>query len=136
MNALRGSMDAAESKHVVFGLLLLTYISDAFEAHHAKLEVERNEGADPEDPDECRAENIFWVSFEACWLHLQKNTRHPTIGQLVNHPTARAGGSRRREALVVIEQDNPSLKGGLSKDDARSTLDTTSRGQRWVFPLT
>jgi len=30
-NALRGSMDAAEYKHVVLGLVFLKYISDAFE---------------------------------------------------------------------------------------------------------
>jgi type I restriction enzyme M protein len=27
-------MDAAESKHVVLGLIFLKYISDAFEEHH------------------------------------------------------------------------------------------------------
>jgi len=69
-NALRGSMDAAEYKHVVLGLIFLKYISDAFEAHHAKLEAERHQGADPEDPDEYRAVNIFWVPPEARWAHL------------------------------------------------------------------
>ena len=29
-DALRGSMDAAEYKHVVFGLIFLKYISNAF----------------------------------------------------------------------------------------------------------
>ena len=53
-DALRGSMDAAEYKHVVLGLLFLKYISDAFEEQHAKLEAERDQGADPEDPDEYR----------------------------------------------------------------------------------
>jgi type I restriction enzyme M protein len=51
-DALRGSMDAAEYKHVVLGLIFLKYISDAFEAQHAALEAERDQGADPEDPDE------------------------------------------------------------------------------------
>ncbi len=60
-DALRGSMDAAEYKHVVLGLIFLKYISDAFEEQHAKLEVERAQGADPEDPDEYRALSIFWV---------------------------------------------------------------------------
>ncbi|MGB9330075.1 MAG: type I restriction-modification system subunit M N-terminal domain-containing protein [Steroidobacteraceae bacterium] len=54
-DALRGSMDAAEYKHVALGLLFLKYISDAFEEQHQKLEAERAGGADPEDPDEyCR----------------------------------------------------------------------------------
>ena len=51
-DALRGSMDAAEYKHVVLGLIFLKYISDAFEEHHAKLVAEQAKGADPEDPDE------------------------------------------------------------------------------------
>ena len=33
-DALRGSMDAAEYKHVVLGLIFLKYISDAFEEAH------------------------------------------------------------------------------------------------------
>ena len=36
-DALRGSMDAAEYKHVCLGLLFLKYISDAFEERHAYL---------------------------------------------------------------------------------------------------
>ena len=40
-DALRGSMDAAEYKHVVLGLIFLKYISDAFEEQHAKLEAEK-----------------------------------------------------------------------------------------------
>jgi type I restriction enzyme M protein len=60
-DALRNNMDAAEYKHVVLGLIFLKYISDAFEAKHAELDAQRREGADPEDPDEYRAENIFWV---------------------------------------------------------------------------
>ena len=58
-DALRSNMDAAEYKHVVLGLIFLKYISDAFEEYHARLEAERAQGADPEDPDEYRAVNIF-----------------------------------------------------------------------------
>ena len=64
-DTLRGSMDAAEYKHVVLGLIFLKYISDAFEEAHARLETERDQGADPEDPDEYRALNVFWVPAEA-----------------------------------------------------------------------
>ena len=60
---LRNNMDAAEYKHVVLGLIFLKYISDSFEEHHAKLKAGQGEyaGANPEDPDEYRAENVFWV---------------------------------------------------------------------------
>ncbi len=114
-NALRGSMDAAEYKHVVLGLIFLKYISDAFEEHHRRLEAEPY--ADPEDPDEYRAENIFWVPPAARWSHLQKSARQPTIGQLVD------------EAMAAVERDNPSLKGVLPKDYARPALDKQRLGQ-------
>ena len=106
-DALRGSMDAAEYKHVVLGLIFLKYISDAFEEQHAKLEAEKAQGADPEDPDEYRALNIFWVPPEARWSHLKAQAKQPTIGQLVD------------DAMSGIERDNASLKGVLPKDYAR-----------------
>ena len=49
-DALRGSMDAAEYKHVVLGLIFLKYISDAFEEAYARLDAERDQGADPKTP--------------------------------------------------------------------------------------
>ena len=114
-NALRGSMDAAEYKHVVLGLIFLKYISDAFEAHYEKLKAEPY--ADPEDPDEYRAENIFWVPPEARWSELRKNARQPNIGELVD------------KAMAAVERDNPSLKGVLPKDYARPALDKHRLGQ-------
>ena len=80
-NALRGNMDAAEYKHVVLGLIFLKYISDAFEERHGQLEAERDEGADPEDPDFYIGANVFWVPPEARWRHLQALARQPAIGK-------------------------------------------------------
>ena len=114
---LRGSMDAAEYKHVVLGLIFLKYISDAFEEHHARLVAEQDQGADPEDPDEYRAVNIFWVPKEARWAHLKAQARQPTIGRLVD------------DAMAAIERDNPALKGVLPKDYARPALDKQRLGQ-------
>ena len=116
-DTLRGSMDAAEYKHVVLGLIFLKYISDAFEERHALLEGEREQGADPEDPDEYRAENIFWVPPEARWTHLKAQAKQPTIGQLVD------------DAMAGIERDNPVLKDVLPKDYARAALDKQRLGQ-------
>src|SRR3990170_165835 len=76
---LRGHMDAAEYKHVVLGLIFLKYISDAFEQRHARLLAEVAEGADPEDPDEYRAENVFWVQPVARWERLQAGAKQPEI---------------------------------------------------------
>jgi type I restriction enzyme M protein len=116
-DALRGSMDAAEYKHVVLGLIFLKYISDAFEEQHARLVAERTKGADPEDPDEYRALNIFWVPPEARWPHLKGQAKQSTIGQLVD------------DAMAGIERDNPALKGVLPKDYARPALDKQRLGQ-------
>ena len=116
-DTLRGSMDAAEYKHVVLGLIFLKYISDAFEERHILLESEREQGADPEDPDEYRAENIFWVPPEARWTHLKAQAKQPTIGQLVD------------DAMTGIERDNPALKDVLPKDYARAALDKQRLGQ-------
>src|SRR5436309_8581033 len=83
-DALRGSMDAAEYKHVVLGLIFLKYISDAFEEQHARPEAEQAQGADPEDPDEYRALSIVWVPPEARWAHPKAQAKQPTIGQIVD----------------------------------------------------
>jgi type I restriction enzyme M protein len=114
---LRNNMDAAEYKHVVLGLIFLKYISDAFEEHRAKLEADKESGADPEDPDEYRAFNIFWVPKEARWSHLQANAKQPTIGRLID------------DAMVAIERDNKALKGVLPKDYARPALDKQRLGE-------
>jgi type I restriction enzyme M protein len=75
---------------------------------HAELDAPREaEGADPEDPDEYRAANIFWVPKEARWQDLQANAKQPTIGSWSTTPCRR---HRARQ---------PSLKGVLPKDYAR-----------------
>ena len=116
-NKLRGSMDAAEYKHVVLGLIFLKYISDAFEEKRLELEAQRKEGADPDDPDEYRRENIFWVPPEARWEHIKTQAKQPTVGRLVD------------DAMDGIERDNTTLKGVLPKDYARPALDKQRLGQ-------
>src|SRR4026207_1402299 len=87
-DALRGSMDAAEYKHVVLGLIFLKYISDAFETQHAQLEAEQARGAAPEVPDESRALNVCWVPPEARWAHLKAQGLLLGIGQCVDDAMA------------------------------------------------
>jgi type I restriction enzyme M protein len=116
-DALRDTMDAAEYKHVALGLIFLKYISDAFEEQHAKLLAEKVKGADPEDPDEYRAVNVFWVPPEARWTYLEAQAKQPTIGRLVD------------DAMEGVERDNPALKGVLPKDYARPPLDKARLGQ-------
>src|SRR5690625_919706 len=72
--ALRSSMDAAEYKHVVLGLIFLKYVSDTFMVRHEQLrrlvDDEDSEHFMPteeakqsifEDRDEYTAEGVFWI---------------------------------------------------------------------------
>lgn len=113
-DTLRGSMDAAEYKHVVLGLIFLKYVSDAFEETRDKLDLVPD--ADPEDPDEYRAQNIFWVPPKGRWSNVQAQARQPTIGQTVDN------------AMVTIERENPAIKDVLPKNYARPSLDKTRLG--------
>jgi type I restriction enzyme M protein len=116
---LRNNMDAAEYKHVVLGLIFLKYISDSFEEHHAKLVAGKGEykGANPEDQDEYKAENIFWVPPAARWKYLQGSAKQPAIGKIID------------DAMVAIERDNPRLRGVLPKEYARPALDKHRLGE-------
>jgi len=112
---LRGTMDSAEYKHVVLGLIFLKYISDSFLEKYEALKSA--EFADPEDQDEYLADNVFWVPTEARWSFLQGKAKDPKIGQLID------------EAMTSIERDNKSLKGVLPKDFARPALDKSRLGE-------
>ncbi len=115
-DALRGSMDAAEYKHVVLGLIFLKYISDAFEERRVALLARWGEDA-AEDRDEYIAENVFWVPAEARWMHLRAQARQPTVGLTDD------------QAMAAIERDNPALKDVLPRDYARPALDKRRLGQ-------
>ena len=115
---LRKNIDAAEYKHIVLGLMFLKYISDAFEEIYAKLAAGEGEyaGADPEDKDEYKAENVFFVPASARWSFLLDRAKQPDIGTFID------------SAMDIIEKENPDLKGVLPKVFARQNLDPTSLG--------
>lgn len=113
---LRKNIDAAEYKHVVLGLVFLKYISDSFEEYYEQLKSEVDMGADPEDKEEYKAENIFFVPPSARWKFLQSHAKQPTIGKTVD------------EAMDAIERENASLKGVLPKVYARDNLDSKALG--------
>src|SRR3954449_6502016 len=79
-NKLRGSVESAEYKHLVLGLIFLKYISDSFRQRREQLEAELADSSSDaytedaaeraevlEDRDEYIAENVFWVSEDARW---------------------------------------------------------------------
>lgn len=112
---LRGSMDASDYKHVVLGLIFLKYISDKFETKFNAL-VEEREGFE-EDRDDYEAENIFWVPKEARWSFIKDNAKDSKIGQYID------------DAMILIEKENPSLKGVLDKRYARPEIDKRRLGE-------
>jgi len=126
---LRKNMDAAEYKHVVLGLIFLKYISDSFEEKYEQLtlafenpesdwyikEPQARYGA-LNDPDEYRAESIFYVPEKARWTWLQSVAKQPEIGKYID------------EAMVAVEKENSTLKGVLPKVYARPNLDKQSLG--------
>jgi type I restriction enzyme M protein len=114
---LRNNMDAAEYKHVVLGLIFLKYVSDAFKEVYEEVKSDPEKLSNPEDIDEYRMRNAFWVPPEARWDYLQKNAKQPTIGTLVD------------DAMDGIERDNASLKGVLPKNYGRQTLDKQRLGE-------
>jgi len=115
---LRKNMDAAEYKHIVLGLIFLKYISDSFEELFAKIKEGKGDfsGANPEDPDEYRAENVFFVPRVARWSYLHSRAKLPSIGKDVD------------DAMEAIEKENQTLKGILPKVYARPNLDKAALG--------
>ena len=95
-NKLRKNMDAAEYKHIALGLIFLKYISDSFLEHYTKLKDGKGEyeGADPEDRNEYKAENVFFVPPVARWDYLQGRGKLATIGKDVD------------DAMDALEKDN------------------------------
>jgi type I restriction enzyme M protein len=112
---LRGTVDAAEYKHVVLGLLFLKYVSDSFESRRVKLKEELEKDgikgehleALLENRDEYTAERVFWVPPEARWQNLQNQATRPDVATLID------------DAILAVERDNRNLKNKLPRDYAR-----------------
>jgi type I restriction enzyme M protein len=120
-NKLRGSVESAEYKHLVLGLIFLKYISDSFELRREQLAAELSEPASGiedeaqrqavlEDRDEYISENIFWVPGRARWAALLAAASQVDIGK------------RLDDALELIEQENPRLRNILPRIYARAPL--------------
>ena len=124
---LRKNIDASEYKNIVLGLIFLKYISDSFTEKLEQLELDfGNPGSEwyvkeeqsrykaLNDPDEYRAENVFFVPEKARWSFLQSVATQPEIGKYID------------EAMIAIEKENTTLKGVLPKVFARPNLDKQS----------
>jgi type I restriction enzyme M protein len=130
-DGLRGSVESAEYKHLVLGLVFLKYISDSFERRRAVLEAAtRDESSDLytkdeaeraeilEDRDEYISENVFWVPKEARWDALLAAANRPDIGERID------------KALETIEKANEEqLRGVLARIYARAPLAAQKLGE-------
>ena len=112
---LRSNMDAAEYKHVVLGLIFLKYVSDSFKEKYDQLKAEGY--GDEEDRDEYLADNIFWVPKDARWENIKAHATSTDIGEIID------------KAMEVIEKENDTLKGILTKNYARRELNKTRLGE-------
>lgn len=127
---LRSSMDAAEYKHIVLGLIFLKYISDAFDQRRTDLKAAFADPANdlylPDTADHTSAleerdyytmVNTFWVPALARWETIRASAKQAEIG------------SRIDGALDAIEADNPRLKGILDKRFGRAQLEPGKLGE-------
>ncbi|WP_436736124.1 type I restriction-modification system subunit M [Streptomyces sp. BBFR102] len=116
---LRGSMDAAQYKEFVLGLIFLKYISDAFDERREQLAKElADDGISEdrlaeflEDQDEYTGHNVFWVPETARWSWIAANAKSKGVGLLLD------------EAMDVIMRANPSLTAVLPKIFNRDNVD-------------
>ena len=99
-NKLRGSVEPAEYKHVVLGLIFLKFANDKFEQHRAKLIAEGKEKY-INMPDFYNMINMFYLYEISRWGLLIKKSKQNDIALLID------------TALHTIEKNNKSLKGAL-----------------------
>jgi len=112
-NKLRGSVEPAEYKHVVLGLIFLKFASDKFEDHRAKLIAEGKEKY-IEMPEFYNMNNVFFLEETSRWGYLIKRAKQNDIALLID------------TALHTIEKNNKALKGALPDNYfSRLGLDVT-----------
>ncbi len=112
-NKLRGSVEPAEYKHVVLGLIFLKFASDKFEEQRARLIAEGKEKY-IEMADFYNMNNVFFLDETSRWNHLIKKSKQNDIALLID------------TALHTIEKNNKALKGALPDNYfSRLGLDAT-----------
>ncbi|MFJ2161267.1 N-6 DNA methylase [Streptomyces sp. NPDC087856] len=118
---LRGSMDAAQYKEFVLGLVFLKYVSDAFTERREELAAdpelaqipEHRRAAFLEEKDEYTEKNVFWVPPTARWDHISENAASAEggVGKLLD------------EAMDEVMKANKTLTGVLPKIFNRDNVD-------------
>ncbi|WP_375748391.1 type I restriction-modification system subunit M [Vibrio sp. HN007] len=145
---LRSTLDAAQYKHAVLGLIFVKYVSDAFQIRQEEIKADLSNPdheyfLDPENysqeelfeeinieleqRDFYTEKNVFWLPVGSRWQFLQDN------GPLViGGADLEIEGKTKRitsvghlidNALEGIERDNPKLKGVLNKHYSQLRID-------------
>jgi type I restriction enzyme M protein len=122
---LRGSMDAAQYKDFVLGLVFLKYVSDAFAERREAIRSEILEQGIPEsrldsfldDRDEYVGQGVFWVPPQARWAHLSAAAKSGEIGELID------------AAMDAVMKSNAALTGVLQKIFNRDSVDQRRLGE-------
>jgi type I restriction enzyme M protein len=99
-NKLRGSVEPAEYKHVVLGLIFLKFASDKFEEHRQTL-IAKGQEKYIEMPEFYNQSNVFFLDEISRWSYIIKNSKQNDIALKID------------TALHNIEKNNKSLKGAL-----------------------
>ncbi len=112
-NKLRGSVEPAEYKHVVLGLVFLKFASDKFEERREQLIAEGKEKY-IEIPDFYNMSNVFFLEEKSRWSYIIKKARQNDIALIID------------TALHTIEKNNKALRGALPDNYfSRLGLDVT-----------
>lgn len=110
---LRGSVEPAEYKHVVLGLIFLKFASDKFEQRRKELIAQGKEKY-VEMKDFYAMKNVFYLDEISRWSFIIKNAKQNDISLKID------------TALNTIEKNNPALKGALPDNYfSRLALDKT-----------
>lgn len=128
-NQLRKSLDAAEYKHIVLGLVFLKYVSDSFEDRKQELldrfsdpksdQYKPNEKARENalnERDYYKEVNVFWVPENSRWQIIQQNAKQPDLATKIDN------------ALYEIEKENPKLEGIVQRNYADAKLSVADLG--------
>ncbi|MEX0684476.1 MAG: class I SAM-dependent DNA methyltransferase [Balneolales bacterium] len=99
-NKLRGSVESAEYKHVVLGLIFLKFSSDKFEERKKEL-IDEGKEKYLEIKEFYNMKNVFFLSEESRWSFIIKNAKQADIALKID------------TALHTVEKNNPALKGAL-----------------------
>ena len=122
---LRGSMDAAQYKDFVLGLVFLKYVSDAFDERREQIRQEVLDQGIAEtrldqfldDVDEYTGHGVFWVPADARWSHLSANAKAEGVGALID------------AAMDAVMRANKALTGVLPKIFNRDNVDQRRLGE-------